>query len=89
MYAYNNKHSLRSNTKGYDGKTHYNDSQNSDTTVPGATEQYHLEVSLQAASLEIFGYAIVCSKSCLKKKGSKPVILRGLAGEIIPLPCFA
>jgi hypothetical protein len=27
----NNKHSLRSNTKGYGGKTHYTDSQNSDT----------------------------------------------------------
>jgi phosphoribosylaminoimidazole carboxylase (NCAIR synthetase) len=22
IYAYNNKHSLKSNTKGYDGKTH-------------------------------------------------------------------
>jgi len=29
-----NKHSLRSDTKGYDGKTHYVDSQNSDTTAP-------------------------------------------------------
>jgi hypothetical protein len=26
IYAYNNKHSLRSNTKGYGGKTHYTDS---------------------------------------------------------------
>jgi len=32
IYAYNNKHSLRSNTKGYGGKTHYTDSQNSDIT---------------------------------------------------------
>jgi len=31
MYAYNNKHSLRSDTKGYGGKTHKTDSQNSDT----------------------------------------------------------
>jgi hypothetical protein len=28
-----NKHSLRSNTKGYGGKTHYTDSQNSDITA--------------------------------------------------------
>jgi hypothetical protein len=26
IYAYNNKHSLRSNTKGYGGKTHRTDS---------------------------------------------------------------
>jgi hypothetical protein len=32
----NNKHSLRSNTKGYGSKTHYSDSQNSDTTAPSA-----------------------------------------------------
>jgi len=34
VYAYNNKHSLRSNKKGYGGKAHYTDSQNSDTTAP-------------------------------------------------------
>jgi hypothetical protein len=38
----NNKHSLRSNTKGYGGKTHYTDSQNSDTTAPSGRELYHL-----------------------------------------------
>jgi hypothetical protein len=26
IYAYNNNHSLRSNTKGYGGKTRYSDS---------------------------------------------------------------
>jgi hypothetical protein len=41
---------LRSNTKGYDGKTHYTDSQNSDTTAPSGRELYHLQFSLQAAS---------------------------------------
>jgi hypothetical protein len=34
----NNKHSLRSNTKGYGGKTHYTDSQNSDTTASSGRE---------------------------------------------------
>jgi len=29
----NNKHSLRCNTKGCGGKTHYTDSQNSNTTT--------------------------------------------------------
>jgi hypothetical protein len=33
----NNKHSLRSNTKGYGGKIHYSDSQNSDTTTESCT----------------------------------------------------
>jgi hypothetical protein len=33
MYACNNKHSLRSNTEGYGGKTHYTDSQNNNTTA--------------------------------------------------------
>jgi len=33
IYTYNNKHMLRSNTKGYGDKTHYTDSQNSDTTA--------------------------------------------------------
>jgi hypothetical protein len=54
-----NKHSLRSNTKGYGGETHYADSQNSDTTAPSGTELYHLQFSLQAASPETFGYTLV------------------------------
>jgi len=29
---------LRSNTKGYGGKTHYTDSQNSDTIAPNSRE---------------------------------------------------
>jgi hypothetical protein len=51
IYAYNNKHSLRSNTKGYGGKTHYTDSQNSDTTARSGRELYHLRFSLHAAGL--------------------------------------
>jgi hypothetical protein len=38
IYAYNNKHSLRSNKKSYGGKTHQADSQNSDTTAPSGIE---------------------------------------------------
>jgi hypothetical protein len=59
MYAYKNKHSLRSNTKGYSGKTHYTDSQSSDTTAPSGRELYHLQFSLQAASPETYGYTLV------------------------------
>jgi hypothetical protein len=33
-----NKHALRSNTKGYGGKPHYTDSQNSDTTAPSGRD---------------------------------------------------
>jgi hypothetical protein len=55
----NNKHSLRSSTKGYGGKTHYTNSQNSDTTAPSGRELYHLQFSLQAASPETFGYTLV------------------------------
>jgi hypothetical protein len=59
----NNKHSLRSSTKGYGCKTHYTDSQNSDTTAPSGRELYHLQFSLQAASPETFGYIHVCMLS--------------------------
>jgi hypothetical protein len=54
IYTYNNKHSLRSNTKGYGGKTHWTDSQNSDTTAHNGTELHHLQFSLQEASPETF-----------------------------------
>jgi hypothetical protein len=54
-----NKHSLRSNTKGYGGKTYKTDSQNSDTTALSDRELYHLQFSLQAASPETFGYTLV------------------------------
>jgi hypothetical protein len=37
IYSYNDKHSLRHNTKAYGGKTHYTDSPNSDTTAPSGT----------------------------------------------------
>jgi hypothetical protein len=55
----NNKHSLRSNTKCYGVKTHYTDSQNSDTTAPSGRELYHLHFWLQEASPETFGYTLV------------------------------
>jgi hypothetical protein len=58
----NNEHSLSSNTKGYGGKTHYNDSQNSDTTASSGRELYYLQFSLQAASPETFGYIFACEK---------------------------
>jgi hypothetical protein len=54
------KHSLRSNTKCYGGKTHYTDSQNSDITAPNGRELYHSQFSLQPASPGTFGYTLVC-----------------------------
>jgi hypothetical protein len=62
----NNKHPLRSNKKGYGGKTHYNDSQNSDTTTPSGRELNHLQFSRKAASPETSGYTLV-SDSSLRK----------------------
>jgi hypothetical protein len=53
------KHSLTSNAKGYGGKTHWTDSQNSDTIAPSGRELYHLQFSLQAASPETFGYTLI------------------------------
>jgi hypothetical protein len=51
--------SLRSNTKGYGGKTHYTDSQNSYTIASSGGELYHLQFSLQVASPETFGYILL------------------------------
>jgi hypothetical protein len=59
IYAYNNKHSLRSNIKGYGGKTHYTDTQNTDTTAPSGIELSHLQFSLQAASPDTYVYILV------------------------------
>jgi hypothetical protein len=59
IYAYNNKHSLRNNIKGYGSKTHKMDSQNCATTAPFGRELYHLQFLLQVASLETFGYTFV------------------------------
>jgi hypothetical protein len=44
---------------GYGLKTHWTDSQNSDTTAPSGRELYHLQFSLHAASPETFGYSLV------------------------------
>jgi hypothetical protein len=59
IYAYKNTHSLRSNIKGYGGKTHYTDSQNSDTTAPLGRELCHLQFSFLAISPETFGYTLL------------------------------
>jgi hypothetical protein len=59
IYTYNNKHLLRSNTKGYGSKTHWTDSQDSDITARSGRELYHLQFSLKAASPETFGYTRV------------------------------
>jgi len=48
---------LRSDTKGYGGKTHSTDSQNSDTTEPSWRELYHSQ--FLAANPETFGYTLV------------------------------
>jgi hypothetical protein len=53
-----NKQLLRSNTNGYGCKTHWTDSQNSDRTACSGRELYCLQFSLQAASLETFGYTL-------------------------------
>jgi hypothetical protein len=60
----NNKQLFRSSTKGYGSKTHYTDSQNNDTTAPTGRELYHFQFSLQAASLETFGYIRIQWPSC-------------------------
>jgi hypothetical protein len=57
----NNKHSLRSNTKGYGHKIHWTDSQNNDTTASSGWELYNLLFSLQAVSLDIFGHTLICN----------------------------
>jgi hypothetical protein len=59
IYAYNNKYSLRSNTKGYGGKTFLTDSLNSDTSAPSGSKLYHLQFSLLAASPETFRYSLI------------------------------
>jgi hypothetical protein len=65
IYAYKIKHPLRSNIKGYVGKTHYTGSQNSDTTAPSGRELYHLLFLLQAASPETFRYTFLYCHHCL------------------------
>jgi hypothetical protein len=47
IYTYLWYYYLRSNTKNCGGKTHYTDSQNSDTTAPSGRELYHLQFSLR------------------------------------------
>jgi hypothetical protein len=69
--AYNSKHSLRCNTKGYGGNNHRTDSQNTDTTARSGRELYHLQFSLQAAIPETFGYTLAVyfplSTRCLSR----------------------
>jgi hypothetical protein len=53
------KHSLRSNTKGYGGKTHYLVSQNGDTTTSSGRDLYYLQFSLKTVNPGTFGYALL------------------------------
>jgi hypothetical protein len=66
---------LGSNTKGYGGKTHHTDSQNSDTTASSGRELYRLQFSLQAASPETSGYTPVKEYAREQRTDfSKPVL---------------
>jgi hypothetical protein len=51
-----NKHSLRSNTKSYGGKTHKITIQ----LQPSCRKLYNLQLSLQAVGSETFGYTLIC-----------------------------
>jgi hypothetical protein len=77
IYAYNNKHLLRSNTKDYGGKTHQTDSQNSDTTASSARELNHLQFSFQAACPETFGYTLVASLTSALDGGEQSALRPG------------
>jgi hypothetical protein len=57
---------LRSNTNGYGGKTHWTDSQNSDTSTPSGRELYHLQFLLQAPVRKLLDIALyVYLNGCL------------------------
>jgi hypothetical protein len=88
MYAYKNKHSLRSNTKDYGGKTHQTDSQNSDTTAHSGRELYHLQFSLQAASPETSGHTLVQKRATdfFHKQLPRFDSRRGRGRDIFSLP---
>jgi hypothetical protein len=60
----NNKHSLRSNTKGYGGRTYYPDSQNSDTTAPSSRELSVLAPGGQSGNFWIHPRKIVLKTAC-------------------------
>jgi hypothetical protein len=77
IYAYNIKNWLRSNTKGYGGKTHL---KNTDATAPGGRELYHLQFLLQAASPETFGYTVLrVHDVVLRQKTLSLTLLVGLS----------
>jgi hypothetical protein len=60
--------------RSYGGKTHYIDSQHSDTTAPSGRELYHLQFSLRAASQSgnLWIHLYMCKgNSLLKKSESK------------------
>jgi len=61
---------LRSNKKGNDGKTHYTDTQNNDTTAPSCRELYHLQFSFQVASPGTFGYTLLCALVPIQARSS-------------------
>jgi hypothetical protein len=81
---------MKSNSKGYGGKTHYSGSQNSNTTAPSSRELYHLQFLLLAANPETFGYTLVSrayrdtySLCCDKKEAVfiQAWVVAGVAGE--------
>jgi len=57
-----NKHSLRSNRKGYGGKNH----KIAIHFQPSGRKLYHLQLSLQAAGRETFGYTLICGITHIK-----------------------
>jgi hypothetical protein len=61
----NNKHSLRSNTRGFVSKTHYSDSQNSDTTAPSGRKLYPLQFSPPRRQVR----KILDTPSCMYERG--------------------
>jgi hypothetical protein len=77
----NNKHSLRSNTKGYGCKTHKTDSQNRDTTARSGRELYHLQFSLQVAGSKTFGYTFIY---CLLFVWCFPMYVETLQSAYLP-----
>jgi hypothetical protein len=74
---------LSSNTNGYGCKTHYTDSQNSDTTAPGGRELYHLQFSLQAASPKTFGCTLVFMQPVGIKSHEYPIFIHYCSFHIL------
>jgi hypothetical protein len=61
---HNNKHLLGSIAEGYGYKTHWADSEDSDTAASTGKKLYYLQLSVLVASARTFGYSSVCL--CMK-----------------------